>query len=261
MILIPKAVGTACLLLQPVLSAKEHNGCTRITSRAYARIDTIIYGLGAITGANALDVSSIGVSLGLLQNNATIVGDAFDHANSVITVTPGAQDGIKSDGSFFQHDGILYTGNYGKDFINDFLEFQIQSAGTQFAAGDMEQKAFTTLLEGTEWMIFKDVKNEVLHWQYSVIGRMISFAVVDNQASANVAINISRIPAATGLWNSSHALANIVARLQSNTTTANVGHLNGNRFFWDADYMVTTFTDGNAYHQMLGLGYWIVLFV
>lgn len=30
--------------------------------------------------------------------------------------TPG-DDGIHRDGSFLQHDGLLYNGNYGKDLV------------------------------------------------------------------------------------------------------------------------------------------------
>lgn len=28
------------------------------------------------------------------------------------------EDGIHRDGSFLQHDGILYSGNYGKDLVS-----------------------------------------------------------------------------------------------------------------------------------------------
>lgn len=31
------------------------------------------------------------------------------------------QDGIHRDGSFLQHKGILYNGNYGKDLVCDAI--------------------------------------------------------------------------------------------------------------------------------------------
>jgi hypothetical protein len=42
--------------------------------------------------------------------------DAYSRIhNDVIVENAVAADGIRPDGSFGQHGGLLYTGNYGKD--------------------------------------------------------------------------------------------------------------------------------------------------
>ena len=72
--------------------------------------------LGPITGANALDIASVGIDKGLLTKNISLLFDAYRrvHADIVVQNKVGA-DGIRADGSFGQHAGILYSGNYGKD--------------------------------------------------------------------------------------------------------------------------------------------------
>ena len=105
-----------CLLLGDSLTDSELEGCTRITGRSFATFDTGINGVSAITGANALDIASIGIDEGLLLKNTTLIATAFGrvHADAVIQNATKA-DGIRADGSFGQHAGIIYNGNYAKD--------------------------------------------------------------------------------------------------------------------------------------------------
>jgi hypothetical protein len=46
------------------------------------------------------------------------------------------------------------------------LELQIDAAGTQYAASDTSQHAFETLIDGDQWMIYRNVKTNVLHWDF-----------------------------------------------------------------------------------------------
>ena len=73
-------------------------------------------GLGTLTGANLLDVARIGIDEALLNNNASQLTDAYRriHGEALIQNNIMA-DGIRADGSFGQHGGVLYNGNYGKD--------------------------------------------------------------------------------------------------------------------------------------------------
>lgn len=87
-----------------------------MTGRAFATFDTGINGVSNITGANALDIASIGIDLGLLTMNETLISTGFDHVHKEAVVQNGTKvDGIRADGSFGQHSGIIYNGNYGKD--------------------------------------------------------------------------------------------------------------------------------------------------
>ena len=87
-----------------------------MTSRAYATFSTGINGVSSITGANTLDIASVGIDLALLTVNQSLLEDAFSRIhNEVIVENTTTADGIRPDGSFGQHTGLLYNGNYGKD--------------------------------------------------------------------------------------------------------------------------------------------------
>jgi hypothetical protein len=101
------------LLFNSSLSSTQASSCTSILARAY---DTFYEGKSFLTGANILDVASIGVNLALLTSNSTLITEAYDRINAEVIIQPGVMvDGIKLDGSFGQHGGLLYNGNYGKD--------------------------------------------------------------------------------------------------------------------------------------------------
>ena len=77
---------------------------------------TDINGPGDLTGANALDVASIGIAAGLLVDDAALVKAGYERIHEdVVIVNEVKEDGIRADGSFAQHNGIIYNGNYGKD--------------------------------------------------------------------------------------------------------------------------------------------------
>ena len=48
--------------------------------------------------------------------NATLIAAAFGRVHDDAVVQNAVKaDGIRADGSFGQHTGIIYNGNYGKD--------------------------------------------------------------------------------------------------------------------------------------------------
>jgi hypothetical protein len=49
---------------------------------------------------------------------------------------------------------------------NDVLELQIDAAGTRYAANATSQHAFETLIDGDQWMVYRNVKTNVLHWDF-----------------------------------------------------------------------------------------------
>lgn len=87
-----------------------------MTSRAFTTFTTGINGVSAITGSNLLDIASVGVDLGLLTTDASLLADAFDRVHGEVVVEDAVKaDGIRPDGTFGQHAGLLYNGDYGKD--------------------------------------------------------------------------------------------------------------------------------------------------
>lgn len=112
-ILVPKLVDESCLLYNASLTPVQFNGCITIAARAYG---TFYEGKGFLTGANILDVAKIGIDLALLTSNTSLIAEAYGRINAEVAIQPGVMiDGIKPDGSFGQHGGLLYNGNYGKD--------------------------------------------------------------------------------------------------------------------------------------------------
>ena len=104
------------MLLGSTLQPTELTSCNTFTGRSFNTFNTGINGVSSITGANALDISSIGLDKGLLNQDATLVSSAFDRIHAEVVVQSGVKvDGIRADGSFGQHSGIIYNGNYGKD--------------------------------------------------------------------------------------------------------------------------------------------------
>ncbi|KAG6813263.1 hypothetical protein H0H92_012677 [Tricholoma furcatifolium] len=239
-ILIPTWVGQVCLLLGSSLTTSEQSSCATMTGRAYNTFLTGINGVSAITGANTLDIASIGIDLGLNTANTSLVSDAYSRVHAELTIKNGIKvDGIRADGSFGQHSGIIYNGNYADSLgsANDVLDLEIAAGGTEYQADSDSQAAFETLLDGDQWMIFRNVITNVLHWDFSVLGRIISLPVSSDQAIENLKINITQIQVLGELWNSS-TLSGVYDDLQLSTTDANAGALVGNRMFYANDYMV-----------------------
>lgn len=237
-ILIPNLVAQTCLLVSENLTDTEQGNCTHITGRSYGTFDHSINGVGILTGANLLDVARIGIDGGLLNFNTSRLTDAYRRIHGEVVIENATRaDGIRADGSFGQHTGIIYNGNYGKDYTNDVLLLEIIAGGTQFAAGPENKDAFATLIDGDQWMIYRNVLTDVLHWDFSVLGRFISFPVIDAQATGSININITEIEQLGEEWDSD-TLTTVYDRLASPSADANVGGLTGNRMFFANDYMV-----------------------
>jgi hypothetical protein len=101
------------LLLNDTLSESEWAGCVNIPTRAYGTFNRSIHGVGSITGANALDIAKIGIDLALLTSEASLISDAYRRVHDEVIVQNGTKaDGIRADGSFGQHGGILYSGTF-----------------------------------------------------------------------------------------------------------------------------------------------------
>jgi hypothetical protein len=101
------------LLVNSSLSQTQVNSCISISARAYG---TFYEGKSYLAGTNIMDVAKIGVDLALFTTNTTLIKEAYGRMNAEIVIQPGVMvDGIKPDGSFDQHGGILYSGGHGKD--------------------------------------------------------------------------------------------------------------------------------------------------
>ncbi|KAF9270093.1 polysaccharide lyase family 8 protein [Marasmius fiardii PR-910] len=230
----PMQVAATCLLMQDALSSTQLSNCTHMTARAYG---TFQGNFGFLAGANILDIAKIGIDNGILNQNVSLVTDAYRRIHNEVRVQPGVMvDGIKADGSFGQHTGLLYNGNYGKDYTNDVLDLEVAAAGTQFAANETSKSAMELLFDGDSWMIYRNTQTGTLHWDFSTLPRFISFPIADSQATANINLNLTKIGQLGAQWQSS-SLAHF-AQLSQDTSSVNAGQLVGIRHFYANDYIV-----------------------
>ncbi|KAF8503035.1 hypothetical protein JB92DRAFT_3208970 [Gautieria morchelliformis] len=146
---------------------------------------------GFLVGANALDLSSIGIALGLLY--ASIVADAHDRVHNEVQAQSGFQlDRIQQDGSFSQHQGL---------FSNDVWELEIEAGGMRFAATGPSRTAFENLMNVSQWMIYQNtlqgrrLPNGHVSMQHAAGGsaqRHISSAATKRKALQE--INLTQLP-------------------------------------------------------------------
>lgn len=66
-------------------------------------------------GANILDIAKIGLDQGLRLQNESAVKDAYRRIHDEVAIRKDINvDGIRPDGGFDQHGGVLYNGGYGR---------------------------------------------------------------------------------------------------------------------------------------------------
>ncbi|KZV63214.1 polysaccharide lyase family 8 protein [Peniophora sp. CONT] len=235
---VPTFVGQACVLANSTLDGAQLDSCNHILGRSFEVFFNASINPAYSNGANGLLLAAIGVDYALMSNNVTVMEETYQQVDKQLVLVPQIKtDGIKPDGSFGQHGGLLYTGNYGKDFANNVMALEIEAGGTEFAANETGIEAFETFWEGNMWMVVCNTVTKVLHWDLSVVGRMISFPVFDNQATASLKMNLTDLLALGELWNST-ILQSVYHDLETNVTSANAGDLIGNRVFPDNDYVV-----------------------
>jgi len=93
--------------MNETLSNTQWNNCTRIATRSYSTFVRPINRVGNLTGANALDVASIGIDLALLTKDILILTDAYQRVHLELEVKNDTKaDGIRADGSFGEHSRI-----------------------------------------------------------------------------------------------------------------------------------------------------------
>ncbi|OBZ79152.1 Chondroitinase-AC [Grifola frondosa] len=215
-IALPTLIGEGCLLISnSTLTPTQLRNCTHITERSYSTFGRNINGLGVLTGANTLDVAKVGIDQALLTWNVSLITDAYGRIHKEVVVQNVVKaDGIRSDGSFGQHGGIIYNGNYGQVYTSDVLNVENDAGGTQFSAGELDLKYCI----GTSYVTS-------------------SIQVIDQQATGSTNINFTQIQQLGTEWSSTN-LTSIYNDLINNSTSANVGNIIGNRMFFDNDYMV-----------------------
>ncbi|KAF6765934.1 chondroitin AC lyase [Ephemerocybe angulata] len=238
-ILIPDLVAQSCLLLRDSLSSDELSHCAEITTRTYGVFHRDLHGAGFLAGANILGIGKISVDAAILNKDADMLEDAYQRIHQELAIRNELKaDGIRADGSFGQHRGILYNGNYGKDYSKAALDVEIAAADTKYRAKKDSKAALELLFQGNEWMVYANTVTKVLNWDNSVLGRMVSLPTADKVNGGSVRADLGSVQQLGDLWNS-NALKRFGNLLQgASMSSANPGTLVGNKMFFANDYMV-----------------------
>ncbi|KAG9240025.1 polysaccharide lyase family 8 protein [Calycina marina] len=242
-ILIPQLCSYTCLLIKDAnLTDTQLAGCERIPLRSYVLRDEA-YGSGGnlagtdghLTASNAVYVMQNSISLALFLENSTILEDAYTRIMALMTFSDEEmEDGIHRDGSFLQHDGILYNSNYGKDFLNAFIQVGGESVGTSFEAGNSTMEAIAAQVRGNEWILFVDEETGQEYWDFNAVGRFVAFATSDLMANSDINYNVTKLATATSSFSGASNVSDTIERLLSNGTEKLVG----NKGLWASDLMV-----------------------
>lgn len=89
------------------------------------------------------------------------------------------------------------------------------------------------MVRGSEWMINRDSTTGNMYWDFNTIGRFITFAATDYQASSDINFNTTDLAAATVDFSGDDSIIDTLTRLESNGTIK----ITGNKGFWASDYM------------------------
>ncbi|KAL0579368.1 hypothetical protein V5O48_002644 [Marasmius crinis-equi] len=110
---VPELVGQTCLFMNDTLSPAQFKHCSLMMTRAYG---TFQGNFSFLAGSNILDIAAVGIDNGILTQNESLITDAYQRVHREVVIQGGVEvDGVKADGSFGQHGGLIYNGNYGKD--------------------------------------------------------------------------------------------------------------------------------------------------
>ncbi|EFA84699.1 hypothetical protein PPL_01691 [Heterostelium album PN500] len=97
----------------------------------------------------------------LNANDKVTLNQTIKKFTTLLTFTPGQQEGIKTDGSFFENGPMLNNGNYGNEILE--IYFQIISLLSDRIPADSINVFNTLALQGNQWMIYSNKGNGYYH--------------------------------------------------------------------------------------------------
>ncbi|EIP96639.1 polysaccharide lyase family 8,polysaccharide lyase family 8 [Opitutaceae bacterium TAV1] len=166
----------------------------------------------SMTGQNRVWISELVIYRGLIENRPELVSAGAAGITGTIRIT--TDEGVQTDGSFWQHGPQLYNGGYGLSFLSDTARWAALLHGTPHAFPPSATDALARLVnDGTLWMA-RNLRIDPI-----TTGRELT--------RRNIAEHHTR------------TLRSALADLQTlGIASAGPGELNGHRHFWRGDYSV-----------------------
>ncbi len=241
---IPIDLGPTLVLMQGEVDPQTHDDLVRAMQFRIGNSPTGRGITGPIpTGENLVWSSFTHLCLGLLNNDAEMLGAVRDAMNSV--TRPSAAEGIKRDRSFHQHGAQLYTGGYGGSFANDVARYALITGGTSYGLQQESLASFSDYVaDGISWTLYgnyfdvsvisREVARETTSG-FNGIAALLQASQFESPRRAEIRGAASKMLAGwTGAIPSE--LAALAAKLESARTPS--AWPNGHRHYFASDYTV-----------------------
>ncbi|TFK96041.1 galactose mutarotase-like domain-containing protein [Pterulicium gracile] len=244
-IFMPSQASQTCLLLDdpPIAANGTHLGlsnrtkarCLQLLLRSWNAID---HGFSWAVADEFMMLVRIGVDAGLLSGDSSLLETAYQHAHDDMKPKTGDRTvGIHPDGSLLVHDGLLYNGDYGNDYINTFLDTEVLTPETSYFASPSTVSDISKLIEGSRWMLYGNRVTKKVYWDPSTMSRGFAYPEHELHANGGVNINTTAMTVLGDIWSAPEFKA-FAEALSSDASKVNSGGLVGARLFHSSDYFV-----------------------
>jgi len=164
LIAVPNALGDIGLIMKSDMKASSLLRLDSIVSRGCF---TVNRKTNKYTGANAINLSLATIKFGALTSSKSAIKKAVKKLIGELDYSDG--EGIKKDGTFFQHGNRLYIGGYGMDFLRGITNVIMMLDGSKYNFTQEQLKPFSVFV--TEGIIKTSYKNVM---DPTVMGRNVS---------------------------------------------------------------------------------------
>ena len=160
----PNILGETGVLMKDELGADRLKQLAVLVGRGCYSVDPT---LRAYTGANAVDIAMSSIKFGVLTGYAPAIKTALRVVSGALDYS--LSEGIKRDGTFFQHGNRLYMGGYGIVFISGMAKVISMVSGTDYMFSGSELEPMSNfILTGLRTMSFGNILDP------TVMGRSVS---------------------------------------------------------------------------------------
>ncbi len=146
-------LGELGILMKDDLEGDRLYKLSEMVGRGSFTVDVTLY---AYTGSNAIDLAMSTIKFGVLAGSRNAVETAVRIVSKELNYSAG--EGLKKDGTFFQHGNRIYMGGYGIDFINGMSKIICNLTGTKYMFSKDKLMPFANFIaDGMKTMSFGNI--------------------------------------------------------------------------------------------------------
>ena len=143
-------LGEIGVLMKDDLNKKQIKELAQFVSRGSL---TVSVEANAHVGANSIDFAMSTIKFGAITGNRQAIKKAVKVISDELKYSNG--EGLKDDGTFFQHGNRIYMGGYGIEFINGMANLIYILSGTKYIFTEEQLTPFANfILDGLQAMSF-----------------------------------------------------------------------------------------------------------